>query len=269
MKLIISIVVILSLLSSINCDEEELQKQENLRKFLIDLQYYENVLKIVKNAENRAKEFYENAQHEYEELVVGINNLKNHLKSFLAELTKVDEAHTAAFQNKDKAHTAAALAKENFEKAKEKLDSAKKSGDQEKIDAATSEYTLHSREQLLSADILKKAEEALDKQIDELEDIKMTVKTAQEAYDKALQQKDDLEMRLTQLKSYFHEQIAERKKAEDAYNKVKALVDKLKTGLGVSGLDDGKNEAVSFGIEQIVVFFYSLLTGAVAVGLIL
>lgn len=269
MKLITATAVILTLFSFINCDEKNLQKQENLRKFQIDFEYSEKVLNLVKIAEEKAKALYEDVQNEYEALIVGINNVKNHLELMLAELNRIEEAHTVAFQNKDKAHTASSLADEMFKKAKEKLNAVETSGDEEKIAEATSEYTTHSREQMLSVQMLEKAEKALDNVAAKLDDIKIAVKMAEQEYKNALSKKESLQNTLSQYKSYLEEKINERINTEAAYNKSKAAIEKINPEFKLSRAENGNNGAGSFGMKQIVGFFCSLLTGAVAAGLIM
>ncbi|CAG9800242.1 unnamed protein product [Chironomus riparius] len=265
MKTIIAITVIIILISAINCDEV---KQENLRKFKIDLEFSEKIYKVAKEVEQSAKELFDKVQYEFEEFVVGINNLKTHLDSLLAELIKIDEAFSAAFQYKAKVNKTAALADEKFKEAKKNLDAVKTSEDREKIDIATKEYAAYSREKLLSEQALKKAEEALIKFGAELDDIKTAVKISQEAYDEALIQKQQKQSKLIKLKENFEAKINERIQAEKAYNKAKAAIE-LNPDLDASGLYDKRNGAASFGIKQIVGFFCSLLTGAVAAGLIM
>ena len=262
------VAVIIILISSINCDEENLKNQENLRRFKIDLDFSKKIVKIAKEAEQSAKELFDRVQYEFEELVVGINDLKNNLDTFLAELSIIDEAFTAAFQNKNQANTTVALASEKFKEAKKNYDDVNKSEDEEKIVSATKEYTIQSRELLLSEKALKQAEEVLDKVEAELDNIKKTVKIFQESYNEALLQKEEKQLRLKKLKEHFEAAINERMQAEKAYNKAKAAI-QMNPELDGSGLFDKENGAGSLEIKRIVGFFCSLLTGAVAAGLIM
>lgn len=270
MKLIIAATIIVALFSSVYCDEENSQKQKIVNQYVKDVQYYEEILEKIGVTIEAAREYFNSVQNQYEDLVVGINNLEKHLQPFLVEMQKADQTYVKDLKNKENAQEAATIANDNYKKAKKDLDDAMKSKDEEEIEFATREYAKYSAEQIKTTEKLKKAKQALEKSKFELDEIKTTVKVTQEALDKAILEKEKLQQKVADAKAGFVAKVEKQAAVETEFEKVKDEFKRKTQGIDTSGSFGNAGSIVMYGrMKQIVKLFCSLLTGAVAAGLIL